>query len=113
MNDMIQLFELLWKRAVDYGKTNMELIKLRLLNSVLDLFSSLIPPVILFFIVGFFLLFLSFGLALWLSEILGNVYLGFLIVAIIYGIAAMIVHLFLHKRIKKVVSDYIIKQIFK
>jgi len=113
MNDMIQLFELLWKRAVDYGKTNIELIKLKLLDSVLDVFSSLIPPVILFFIVGLFLLFLSFGLALLLNEILGNIYLGYLIVAIIYGIAAMIVHFFLHKRIKKVVSDYIIKQIFK
>ena len=113
MEDNTQLFESLWERAIEYGKTNIELIKLKLLDKVSDLISSLIPPVLVFFLVGFFLFFLSFGLAFWLGEIIGNAYYGYILVAALYGIAAIIVHLFVHKRIKKIVSDYIIKKLLE
>jgi len=113
MEDNTQLFESLWERTIEYGKTNIELIKLKLLDKVSDLISSLIPPVIVFSLVGFFLFFLSFGLAFWLGEIIGNAYYGYFLVAALYGIVAIIVHLFIHNRIKKIVSDYIIRKLLK
>ena len=113
MEDNTQLFELLLKRVVEYGKTNLELIKLKLFDRTLDVISSLIPPAIVFVLISSFLFFLSLGLALWLGDILGNIYSGFILVAAFYGIMAIIVHFFMHARIKKIVSDYIIKQVLK
>jgi Protein of unknown function (DUF1469). len=113
MDDNMQLFELLWKKTVEYGKTSIELTKLRMLDNVLNVISSLIPPVLVFFFAGATLLFLSLGLALWLDEVLENAYYGYIIVATFFGLTAMIVHLYLHKRIKRIISDYIIKQVFK
>jgi len=113
MEDNAQLFELLLKRVVDYGKTNIELIKLKLFDRAVDMISSLIPPAIVFVLISSFFLFLSLGLALWLGDILGNIYSGFILIAAFYGIMAIIVHFFMHARIKKTVSDYIIKQVLK
>jgi len=113
MEDNIQQFESLWKRAIEFGKINIELIKFKLFDRTVDVISSLIPPVVVFVLVASFLFFLSLGLALWLGEILGNAYLGFIIVAAFYGIMAMLVHFFMHVRIKRIVSDYIIKQVLK
>jgi len=108
-----QQFESLWKRTIEFGKTNIELIKLKLFDRSVDVISSLIPPTVVFVLVASFLFFLSLGFAFWLGEILGNAYLGFILVAAFYGIMAVIIHLFLHTQIKKTVSDYIIKQVLK
>jgi len=113
MEDNAQQFESLWKRTIEYGKTNIELIKLKIFDRTVDVISSLIPPTIVFVLIASFLLFLSLGLAFWLGEILGNAYLGFILVATFYGIVAIIVHFFMHTRIKKIVSDYIIKQVLR
>lgn len=113
MEDTTQQFDSLWKRAIEFGKTNVELIKLKLFDRAVDIISSLIPPTIVFVLVASFLLFLSLGLAIWLGEILGSAYLGFILVAAFYGIMAIIVHFFMHTQIKKIVSDYIIKQVLK
>jgi len=113
MEDNIQQFESLWKRAIEYAKINVELIKLKLFDRTVDVISSLIPPAVVFVLVSSFLFFLSLGLAIWLGEILGNAYFGFLVVAAFYGIMALLVHFFMHKRIKRIVSDYIIKQVLK
>ncbi|MDD4921146.1 MAG: phage holin family protein [Bacteroidales bacterium] len=111
--DNTQIFGSLLQRAVEYGKTNIELMKLKLLDKILDVVSSLIPPVVVFVLVGSFLFFLSFGLALWLGDLLGAFYVGFILMAALYGIIAIIVHFFMYKNIKRIVSDYIIKQMFK
>jgi len=59
------------------------------------------------------MLFVNLGLALWLGEILGKTFYGFLVVAAFYGIIGMIIHFFMHKWLKKLVSDYIIKHMLK
>lgn len=113
MEDNTLQFDLLWKRAIEYGKTNIELIKLKFLDKFLAVFSSLIPPIIVFLLAGSFYFFLNLALALWLGDLLGNAYYGYLIVAGFYGFLAIIVHLFLQKPIKKRISDFIIKQVLK
>ncbi len=59
------------------------------------------------------MLFLNLGVALWLGEILGKVFYGFFVVAAFYILAAIIVHFFIHDRVKKLVGDYLIKRILK
>jgi hypothetical protein len=55
-------------------------------------------------------LFASLGLAFWLGDLFGKIYLGFLTVAGFYGLLALMVHLFLGRWIKKMICDYLIKE---
>jgi hypothetical protein len=59
------------------------------------------------------MLFLNLGLGFWLGEILGKIYFGFFVVAAFYGIIGIILHFFMHKSIKKLISNYIIKHVLK
>jgi len=53
------------------------------------------------------------GLALWLGKILGELFYGFFIVAAFYALVAFVMHLFMRKWLKRILYDYIIKQLFK
>ena len=105
--------ETLLESTVDYGKTSYELVKLKTIFKSSDVVSSLIPHAIVFLILMSFLLFLNLGVAFWLGEIFGNKFYGFFVVAAFYGIIGIVVHNFMHDRIKKKISDYIIKQALK
>ena len=60
-----------------------------------------------------FLFFLNFGIAYYLGVILENTFYGFFIVAVFYGVVALVIRLFMYKWIKKKISDYIIKLTLK
>ena len=108
-----KLIESLLERVTDYGKTTYELVKLKALDKTTDGVSSFIPHSIVLVLIAIFMLFANLGLALWLGEILGKPFYGFLVVATFYGIVGMIIHLFMHKWLKKLVSNYIIKNVLK
>ena len=113
MEDNDKLIESLLEKATDYGKTTFELVKLKALDKTSDVISSLLPNGIVFILITTFLIFLNFGLAVWLGEILGKVYFGFFVVAAFYGLLAIIIHYFMHKPIKKMVRDNFIRQMLK
>ncbi len=113
MEDNAKLIESLLERATEYGKTSFEIIKLKALDKTSDVVSSFLPHAVVFVFLAIFMLFLNLGLALWLGEILGRTFLGFLVVAGFYGITGVIVHFFLHEWLKKKVSDFIINQVSK
>jgi hypothetical protein len=110
MEDNSKLIEALLARATEYGKTSFQLIKLKALAKISDLLSAFITHSIVVCLVVCFLLFLNLGLALWLGDILGKVYYGFFAVAAMYGVIALVIHFFLHERVKKLVCNYIIQQ---
>jgi len=112
-DDNANLIESLLERVTDYGKTTFELVKLKALDKTTDAVSSFIPHSFVIVLIAIFMLFANLGLALWLGEIIGKIYYGFLVVAAFYGIIGMIIHFFMHKWIKKLVSNYIIKQLLK
>jgi ABC-type multidrug transport system permease subunit len=113
MEENQNAIESLFERAVEYGKTSFELAKLKIIDKITDLVSSLVPNSVVFILIMVFIVFLNLGLAFWLGEILGKTYYGFFIVAGFYGIAGVIVHFFMHKRLKKITGNYIIKQVLK
>ena len=113
MEDFVDSVESLLESAADYGKTSYDLVKLKTIDKTSDVVSSFIPHAVVFLIVMSFLLFFNFGVALWLGEIFGNTFYGFFIVAAFYGIIGLVMHFFMHDRIKKKISDYIIKQALK
>ncbi|MCX6224375.1 MAG: hypothetical protein NTV01_06425 [Bacteroidia bacterium] len=110
MEDIIKQIEILFEKAVDYGKTTIELAKLKAIDRISDIAASIIVKIVTGVVLFLFLLFASLGLALWLGEVLGKIYLGFLAVAAIYGVFAILAHLFLNRWIKKLICNFIIKK---
>lgn len=109
-NDLADSIESLLESAADYGKTSYDLAKLKTIDKVSDVVSSLIPHAVVFLIFMSFMLFFNLGVAFYLGEIFGNVFYGFLVVAAFYLVVGLIVHFFMHDWIKKKVSDFIIQQ---
>jgi fatty acid desaturase len=113
MEQKTVLIETLLEKTTDYGKVSYELAKLKTLDKTSDMSSSLIIHSIIFAFVLSCLLFFSLGLAYWLGEILGKIYFGFFVVSAFYAITVIILHFFMHKYLKRIICNYIIKQMFK
>ncbi len=113
MEDKAKLIESLLESAAEYGKASYELVKLKALDKTSDAVSSFIPHSVVFAVIAIFLLFINLGLAFWLGEVLGEIFLGFFVVAAFYGFVGIILHFFMHKWLKKVISNYIIKNVLK
>jgi hypothetical protein len=113
MEDNAKLLETLLERATDYGKTSIELAKLKALDKATDIVSSVIPLLIIILLFASFLLFLNVGIAFWLCEVLGKTFYGFFIVAAFYVFTGIAIHFLMQKWIKKVVGNYFIKHMLK
>ena len=113
MEDNAKVIESLLEKAKDYGKTSYELVKLKALDKTQDVVSSFIPHYVVFVVFAFFILFSGMGLAFWLGEIIGKVYLGLFAVAAFFAIAGIVLHFFMHKWLKKLVANNVIKQAYK
>jgi hypothetical protein len=113
MEDSAKLLELLLERATDYGKTSLELVKLKTIDKTTEIVSSLIPLSVAVLLIVSFLLFLNLGLALWLGEVLGKTYYGFFVIAAFYALVAIVIHFLLDKWIRKLVCNYLVKHMLK
>jgi len=113
MENNKNIFESLIESTTDYGHLSYDLMKLKTLDKASDITSTFITYAVILIIIAASLLFINLGLALWLGEILGKIYLGFFAVAIINGLFGIIFHQFLYKQMRKLICDYIIKEILK
>jgi len=113
MENNAKLIESLLENAAEFGKTSIELIKLKALDKSADFLSSFIPHTVTGILLAAFVFFFNLGLAFWLGEIFGRIFLGFFVVAAFYGIAALILHFFMHRWLKSKVNDFFIKQVLK
>lgn len=102
------LLQTLFEQIKDLGSTTYELTKLKALEAITKIVSKLVSKFIVVLVISMFVLILNFGLALYLGEILGKIYIGFFIVAAFDLIVGIVFHFFLHKWINKPVSDSII-----
>ena len=109
MEDNSRLIEPLFEKAVDYGKTSYELLKLKALDKTSEVLSALIPSLFVLILVVLFLLFISLGLSFMLGDLLGKTWYRFFLVGAFYGLIAFIIHFLSKNWLKKVISDYIIK----
>jgi hypothetical protein len=102
--------EPLLQKAEEYGKTSLELLKLKALDKSASVSSSFISRLFFVIAITFFFIILNIALALWLGDILGKNYYGFFIVALFYGILTAALF-YLHPSIKGRISNSIITQI--
>ncbi len=111
METKTNLIEPLIEKAEAYGKTRFEILKLKTLHKTADVTSTLVSRSLFTILVSFFALTINIAIALWLGEILGKMYYGFLVVASCYALAAIIL-LIIHPYIKRRINNAVIKQLF-
>lgn len=113
MEDKAKSLESLLNSATEYGKTTIELVKLKALDKTSDVVSSVVSHSVVLIILSSFMLFLNLGIAFWLGEILGKIFYGFLIIAGFYLITGTVIYFLMYKWLKKLVCNYVIKQMLK
>ena len=105
--------ETLLERAEEYGKTTIELFKLKAVDKASGTASTVVSRALSVFFGLMFLLIGSFTLCFWLGDLLGKAWYGFAIVAGFYGLLFVILFFFLHNWFKILIANLIIKQILK
>jgi hypothetical protein len=110
MEGKLKNFDSLVTKAETYGNTSVELIKLKTVDKVADVSSSVVAWSTVIIALILFFTILNFGLALWLGALLEKIYLGFFIVAGFYALVAIILFIFKNKWIKKPINDSMINQ---
>jgi hypothetical protein len=104
------IIEPLLERAEQYGKTSFNLLKLKSVAKTADITSALASRLLLVVILSLFALTLNIAIGLWLGDLIGKSYYGFLIVALFYGVIGIIVF-FSHSKIKARINDLVITQV--
>ncbi|HTA61925.1 MAG TPA: hypothetical protein VK835_05695 [Bacteroidia bacterium] len=110
MEDKKPFIEPLFERVEEYGKTSLELIKLKTVDKATDVASTFISRGVMMPVFLMCAVLINIGVALWLGDLLGKLYNGFFIVAGFYAIVGLILYFF-REQIKKSVSNLIILQI--
>ncbi len=104
------ILEPLFDRAEDYAKTSFELYKLKTISKTAAVVSTFISRGSVVVAISLFMVFVNIGLAIWLGDILGKLYLGFFCIALFYALLATVLYFFMHNYIKKQVSNVIISE---
>ena len=113
MKEKENILEPLWEKVEDYGKSSLELLKLKSIDKSSDIVSTILPNMVVIVFTVIFLMFVNFGIAFWLGAIWDSYYLGFFAVAAFYGICGIIIHFFLHDKIKERIRNIVIKLLLK
>ncbi|MBA3901046.1 MAG: phage holin family protein [Bacteroidetes bacterium] len=95
-----------------YINTNIELLKLEATERISIIGAGIISSLVLTVIGIFFIFFISFGAAFYLSAILGDNYSGFVMVAGFYLLVLLILLIGRKSLLKKPICDKIIQRIF-
>ncbi len=111
MDERSGLIESLIEKGEQYGKTTLELLKLKTLDKSADVASNLVSWLIVVIFAVLFFLILNIGVALWLGELLGKSYYGFFVVSGFYAVLALFFGIFRKKLIKQPLNDSIINQV--
>ena len=88
-------------RIEDYGLSTVEYYKLRLFKSSMKGAIALVHLLVFGSLSLFVMLFLSIGAALWLGTFFEEVYVGFLLIGAVYGIALIFMFVFGRKIIER------------
>ena len=94
--------------ALDYIENQWELTRLRVAEKLAVSAATLVSGAITAFFTFFFVIFSSFGAALWIGDALGSRATGFFLVALVYLILLFLVLLFIKPIIQKNITQTII-----
>ena len=103
--------EELFEKLREYADTRIDLFKLKSINKVSGFMSSVIASLVLVVILCSVLLCITIGAALLIGAWIGETYLGFFIVGVIYLITGLVLYSMRGKLIKAPISNKLIKEL--
>jgi len=112
MEEKVNIVESLFERTKEYSRSSLELVKLKVIAKSAELISAMASRLIVLVAGILFLLVFTVAIALWIGDLLGKAYYGFLIVSAFYAIVGLVAHYFMKDRIRKHISDSFVKQFF-
>jgi len=101
----------LLERVKEYGTTSYELFRLKTIDKVAEVSSSIMSRLLFGFVFVVFFLFGNIALSLWLGTVIGEMYLGFLLVAGIHFFAWLILIIFFRKAIRMGINNSIVTKL--
>ncbi len=107
-NKTTNVEELLYKFK-EYADTRIDLFKLKAISQVSGILSSLISAVVMALLLFMVLICITIGLGLLIGNAVGEIWLGFLIMAFIYIIIGLIIFTSRNKLLKTPISNKFIK----
>jgi len=113
LDEQSVLLESLLKKSEQYGKTTLELLKLKTLDKSADVASNLVSWIVVAIFAVLFFLILNIGIALWLGELMGRSYYGFFVVSGFYAVLAIGFLVFRKQLIKEPLNNSIITQVLE
>ena len=105
--------EVLLEYGQAYIKTSVQLLKFKTTDKVAEITSNLASGLIILILFTLLFINLNIGIALLIGDLLGRIWLGFLILSGFYGLAVIIVCFFRNSWIRKPVSNSVIKLLLK
>lgn len=103
--------DILFEKIENYANTSIDLIKLNAIEKSADVFSSLTHLIVMFSVIAMFTLFVNIGISLYVGKLLGDYYLGFLLVSTFYLLVALLIYGFRKQFIKTPISNMIITKL--
>jgi len=101
----------LLERVKEYGTTSYELLRLKTIDKTAEVSSTIITRILIGLIFFVFFLFGNIALALWLGELLGEVYCGFLCVAGIHLFIWSVLIIFFRKAIRRGINNSVVSKL--
>lgn len=112
MKDKVIIVEMLVDKIEQYGKTNLELLRLKAIDKATDIFASVATRLVFFSIITLFFLLITIGLSLYIGDLLGKSYYGFFVMAGFYFLVG-IIFFACRKSLDDSFNNFLINQIFK
>lgn len=94
MNSTPNILDPLLEKVEEYGKSSIELIKLKIIDKISTLIAIIFANIFLLIILILFLSIANIGLSIYIGLLLGKIYLGFFCLSAFYGIVALIFYFF-------------------
>lgn len=101
------------EKSEAYIKSSVELIQLKAIDQTAEIASSLVSKTVVILFIAMFFFTFNIGVSLYLGTILGQNYLGFLLVSGVYIFLGILFYIFRESWIKTPVSNSIITQALK
>ncbi|MEO6491097.1 MAG: hypothetical protein ABIO04_14230 [Ferruginibacter sp.] len=105
-------FDSLLESAANYVETRLDLFKLKSIDKATEMMSTVFSKLIVFMVFFLFLIIINIGIGLFLGDLLGRASYGFLVLAGIYLITAIIFNSMQDKWFKQPILNMIIKKFF-
>jgi phosphoglycerol transferase MdoB-like AlkP superfamily enzyme len=92
------------------GKTSLKIMQLKAIEKTGMVIASLVSNFLVCFVIFLVLVTLNIAFALWLGELFGKTYYGFLLVGLLYALLVIILMLF-RTKLKGRIGNYIITKL--